>query len=512
MKNAVGREIPEDYLKDGKEAFNGSFYRNNIEFKRAVPKQRASLHPEENKLLKSLDEVLEKCNIKDGSCISFHHHFRNGDHIVNLVMDAINERGIKGIYICASSLGAAQRPIVKYIKDGTITGISSSGVRDQVGKAISNGDLRDVAMIRSHGGRVRAIESGDVKIDIAFIGAPTSDVLGNARGKGGKSDCGVLAYADVDARYAEKVVVLTDTIVPTPNAPASIKAIDVDYVVEVDSVGDANKIASEVMRITTDPRELKIAEDAAKVVASTEYFKNGFSFQTGAGGSSLAVTRFLKQYMDEKEIKMGWALGGITEPMVKLQQEGYIETLLDTQDFDVPSVKSVNETIRHYEISTSEYANPFNKGAYVNYLDYVILGALEIDTHFNVNVVQGSDGVIQGAPGGHVDTSAGSKVTIIVAPLIRSRISTIKDKVTSVTTPGESVDVLVTEYGVAVNPNRPDLLESLEHSGLKLKTIEELKDEAYKIVGKPAEIKFKDSVVALVEYRDGTIIDVIYQI
>lgn len=512
MKNAVGREIPEEFLKDGKEPFQGQYYRDSVEFQKALPKTRSSIVPGQNKMVDSVKEVLEKCGIKDGMCISFHHHFRNGDHIVNLVMDAIHELGIKDIFICASSLGSAQRPIVKYIEDGTITGISSSGVRDEIGKAISGGKLRDVAMIRSHGGRVRAVESGDVEIDIAFIGAPTSDALGNARGKGGKSDCGVLAYADVDARYAEKVVVLTDTLVPTPNAPASIKSIDVDYVVEVDSVGDSSKIASSIMRITSDPRELKIAADAAQVVASTEYFKEGFSFQTGAGGTALAVTRFLKQYMDKKDIKMGWALGGITEPMVQLHREGYIRTLLDTQDFDVPSVESVNGETRHFEISTSEYANPYNKGAYVNYLDYVILGALEIDTDFNVNVVQGSDGVIQGAPGGHVDTSAGSKVTIIAAPLVRSRISTVKDKVTSVTTPGESVDVLVTEYGIAVNPNRPDLLESLKDAGLNLKTIEELKEEAYKIVGEPKDIEFKDDVVALVEYRDGTIIDVIRQI
>lgn len=512
MINAVGRKIPEEILKDGMEPFQGQYYRDNYTYKKASPIVHASIKKGKNKVLESVKESLEKCEIKNGMCISFHHHFRNGDHIVNIVMDAIHEMGIKDIYICASSLGAAQRPIVKYIEDGTITGISSSGVRDQIGYAISNGKLRDIATIRSHGGRVRAIESGDVHVDIAFIGAPTSDVLGNARGKGGKSDCGVLAYADVDARYADKVVVLTDTIVPTPNAPASIEAINVDYVVEVDSVGNANKIASEIMRITNDPRELKIAEDAAKVVAYTEYFKEGFTFQTGAGGSALAVTRFLQEHMDKKNIKMGWALGGITQPMLELHRKGYIRTLLDTQDFDIPSVESVNVSPNHIEISTSQYANPMNKGAYVNYLDYVILGALEIDTNFNVNVIQGSDGVIQGAPGGHVDTSAGSQVTIIVAPLVRSRIPTLKDEVTSVTTPGEGVDVLVTDYGVVVNPNRPDLLESLEKTNLKIRTIEELKERAYEIVGKPEDINFKERIVAVVEYRDGTIIDVIRQI
>ena len=56
------------------------------------------------------------------------------------------------------------------------------------------------------GGRVRAIESGEVHLDISFIGAPTCDKCGNMRANGGKSDCGVLSYAMVDAQYADKVV------------------------------------------------------------------------------------------------------------------------------------------------------------------------------------------------------------------------------------------------------------------------------------------------------------------
>ncbi|MDL2248891.1 citrate lyase subunit alpha, partial [Tyzzerella sp. OttesenSCG-928-J15] len=254
--------------------------------------------------------------------------------------------------------------------------------------------------------------------------------------------------------------------------------------------------------------ELMIAEYAAKCMAATEYFKEGFTFQTGAGGSSLAVTRFLKPLMDEKNIKMDWAMGGITEPLVDLMHEGYIRKLINDQAFDVATVKSVHSDPNHFEITSSQYANPFNKGAFVNQLDFVILGALEIDVDFNVNVVQGSDGVLQGAPGGHVDTAAGAKVTIIVSPLIRSRLATVRSKVTSITTPGESIDILITDYGIAVNPGRQDLAEALSKTNLPVKTIEELRDEAYKIVGTPKDIEFDDKVVALIEYRDGTIIDV----
>lgn len=94
-------------------------------------------------------------------------------------------------------------------------------------------------------------------------------------------------------------------------------------------------------------------------------------------------------------------------------------------------------------------ANPFNKGACVNKLDYVILGALEVDVNFNVNVVVGSDGMITGAQGGHPDAAQGAKCTIVVCPLLQGRVPAVCTEVTTVTTPGESVDVVVTDYGVA---------------------------------------------------------------
>lgn len=511
MKNMAGREIPESLLEElgGKEVYQGVYYRDGYEFTKDAPTLQARVKPQGDKVVASLREAIEKSGLKDGMTISFHHHFRDGDYVCNMVMEVIREMGIKDLYICASSVGAAQSSLVACIEDGTVTGLSTSGIRAGVGKAVSQGKLKTPAIIRSHGGRVRAIETGEVHIDVAFIGASTADRLGNASGKGGKSDCGVLAYADVDARYADHVVVVTDTLVPTPNSHVSIKGIDVDSVVVVDKVGDPNKIASGALRVTQNPRELMIAENVADAMSHTPYFKDGFSFQTGAGGASLAVTRFLKERMDEKGIKMGWALGGITGQMVELMEEGYIGKLMDTQSFDVSSVSSVHTNPNHMEITTSQYANPFNKGAYVNYLDFVILGALEVDTDFNVNVVQGSDGLLQGAPGGHVDTSAGSNVSIIVTPLIRSRIPCVRDRVTNVTTPGDSVDIIATDYGIAINPRRKDLMEALEGKGLPLRTIEELRDEAYSIVGEPKEIQFDDQIVAVIEYRDGTILDVV---
>jgi len=515
MINKVGRNIPDELLVNGVEVFQGEYHFHNKEYTKASPTVRAFVAPGQDKLVSSLKEAIEKCGLEDGMTISFHHHFRDGDYIVNMVVETIAAMGIKDITICASSVGSAHDPIVKHMESGVITGLSTSGIRGKIGEAVSKGLLRKVAFIRSHGGRVRAIESGDIHIDVAFIGAPSSDVYGNARGKGGKSDCGVLSYSVVDAKYADKVVIITDCLVEFPNFPPSIQQVDVDYVVKVDEIGDPKKIASSILRFTEDPRELIIAEAAAQVLVNTPYFKDGFSFQTGGGGPSLAVTRFLRPYMEKQDIKMGFAIGGITKPMLDLLNDGLIRTILDAQDFDLASVESVNSHPRHFEISTSQYANPFNKGSFVNNLDFGILAALEIDTDFNVNVVTGSDdGILRGAPGGHVDIAAGSKCTILVAPLLRTRIPTIREKVTTITTPGESVDVVVTEVGIAINPKRQDLMDALQNVKLlvPLRTIEDLKNEAYALAGAPEEIEFEDQVVALVEYRDGTIIDVVRKI
>lgn len=183
MKNKVGREIPEEFLQNGVEVFQGQYYRDNYEYTKAAPTVRAYVKPDRNKLQNSLRETILALNLKDGMTLSFHHHFRNGDYICAQVMEIIHELGIKNLFICASSLGKAQANLVPMLEDGTITGISTSGVRDEIGRAISEGKLAEPAWIRTHGGRVRAIETGQIKIDVAFIGAASCDVYGNASGK-----------------------------------------------------------------------------------------------------------------------------------------------------------------------------------------------------------------------------------------------------------------------------------------------------------------------------------------
>ena len=513
MINAVGRDIPDEILElTGKEAFQGNFYMDDKLVTKIGPTIRPVMNNHKSKLVADIREALIKCEAHDGMTVSFHHHFRDGDLIVNMVMKEIHEMGFRDITICATSLGKAHDALVPMIEDGTITHIESSGVRGKIGEAISQGKLQGLAIMRSHGGRVRALTTGEAHVDIAFIGAPTSDDYGNLRGIGGKADCGVLSYAIVDGNHADHCVAITDCLVPYPNFPAHISQTKVDYVCVVDEIGVPSKIASGAAKPTTDQRKLLMAQYCTDVVVNTPWFKDGFSYQTGVGGASIASTQYLAEIMRERNIHMGFGVGGLTKAMCQLLDDGMARVMLDVQDFDLDAVHNL-KNINHHRIPAGVYANPLNKGAVVNKLDYVVLASLEVDVHFNCNVVVGSDGMITGAQGGHPDTAQGAKCAIVICPLLQGRIPAICSEVTTVTTPGESIDVVVTDYGVAVNPARQDILEALKESGcVPLRTIEELRDIAYSIVGEPDKVEFEDRVVGIIEARDGTIIDVVRQI
>lgn len=471
-----------------------------------------SIVPGQGKVVQTLKEAILKSGLKDGDTISFHHHFRKGDYVLNDVVNEIAHMGYKNLHLAASSLTDIHDPLIGHIENGVITKITTSGLRGDLAEAVSKGLMDEPVVIRSHGGRARAIEAGDIKIDVAFIGAPSSDDYGNIRGVGSKTNIGSMGYAMVDAGYADKVVVVTEDLVPYPNYPASVDQTKVDIVVVVDSIGDQEGISQGATRFSKNPKELMIAENAANFFCDSPYFKNGFSFQTGSGGSSLAFSRFLKERMLDEDVKASFALGGITKAMVELLEQGMVGHLFDTQTFDVTSCNSIVNNVNHHEISASQYANPHNGGCFTNKLNTVVLSALEVDLDFNVNVITGSDGVIRGASGGHSDTAASADMTIIVAPLIRGRLATVKEKVDTIITPGETVDVFVTERGMAINPRRTDLIEHFKDSKLPIVTMEELFEKATEMVGVPKAIEHGDEVVAYVEYRNGTVIDKIYNI
>ncbi len=468
--------------------------------------------PARSKVVENIEKAVELSGLKDGMTISFHHHLRNGDAVIPMVLDVLRKMGFKGLTLAPSSIPDAHDCIADYIRSGLINRLYTSGVRGELGKLLSGGELEIPVVIRSHGGRARAIEEGSISIDVAFLAAPACDPLGNITGSTGPSACGSLGYAITDARYARHVVAITDNLVEYPlNPRISIPQYLVDSIVCVDSLGDPKKIATGAARITRNPVDLKIAKDSFRLMKASGILEPGFSFQMGVGGASLAVAKYLEEYMKEKGLCGSFGLGGVGGYMAGMLEEGLFDAVFDVQSFDSAVTNSMQKNPKHIEIDASWYASPFNAGCIVNNLDCVILAALEVDTDFNVNVLTGHDGVLRGASGGHQDTAAGAKLSIVVAPSFRGGVPSIKNKVTTVTTPGETVDAIVTERGICINPRREDLLGSALKSGLPVVDITELKKEVEKLTGVPRPAEFDhDKIAAVVEYRDGTLIDTVY--
>ena len=465
-----------------------------------------------SKLINSIREAIRLADLRDGMTVSFHHHLRNGDYVLNMVMAEIADLGIKDLTVNASSLFDIHAPLLNHIENKVVTGLAADYISAGLGRAISQGILDKPVEFRTHGGRPRDIATGKTPIDVAFIAAPAADPMGNCSGKYGKSACGSLGYAYADAMYAKKVVVITDNLVSYPLQDWSISESYVDYVVAVDAIGDPKGIVSGTTQITRDPVGLIMASHAAKVIEASGLLKDGFSFQTGAGGASLAAAKFLKDIMLEKNIKGSFGLGGITGYMVDMLQAGCFQNLLDVQCFDLKAVESLRTDPRHQEISAMHYAAPGNRSAVVDNLDVVILGATEIDTDFNVNVHTDSNGVIMGGSGGHSDTAAGAKLSMIIAPLFRARLPIVTDRVTCISTPGKDIDVLVTQGGIAVNPAKVELRDRLIAAGLPIVDICELKEKAERITGVPQKLPKGDRVVAQVIGREGNLQDEIYSV
>lgn len=462
-----------------------------------------------NKLVSSLREAIAASGLRDGMTVSFHHHLRSGDYVINMVMNEIAAMGIKNLTVNASSIFDVHAPLAEHIKSGVITRIITDYMSEGLGKYISAGIMEQPVEFMTHGGRPTAIMQGKTPIDVAFVAAPAADCEGSCTGKIGRSACGSLGYAFADAEFAKKTVVITDGLCKRLEEP-SIDGKYADFVVSVDEIGDPRGIVSGTTTITRDPVGLIMARDAADVIKYSGLLKDGFSFQTGAGGASLAAAKFLMEIMLEEKIHGGFGLGGITGYMVDMLRAGCFEELRDVQCFDLKAVESIRTDPRHHEISAFEYASPANGHAWVNSLDAVILGATEIDTGFNVNVHTNSSGTIMGGSGGHSDTAAGAKLAMVIAPLFRARQPIITERVGCVSTPGRDIDVFVTQYGIAVNPKNEELRDRLIRAHLPIVSIEELKAKAESLCGVPKALEHGERVVAKVIGRGGEVQDLIY--
>ncbi len=508
-RNSVGREIPEFWRGRRLHPYRDPWSRQPDVDRATRPLVRRN--PGESKLLGSLREALERCEPHDGMTLATHHHLRNGDVLLNLLVKELDVLGIRDVGIASSSVHPVHAEIIPYIQKGVVTRIET-GVNGLIGELASKGELDCPIVVRSHGGRARSLVAGDVVVDAAFIAAPCCDITGNLNGIHGPSACGSLGYAFTDARYARKVVAVTDNLVRYPAAPVSISQSDVDWVVQLDSLGDPKKIVSTTTRVTRDPAGLLIARYAAEVIEASGLLRDGFAFQTGSGGISLAVADTVKRKMAEGKIKGSFGCGGITGYFVDMLEQGFFDTLFDVQCFDLRAVESLGKNPGHREISADLYANPFNRGSVVNMLDCVILSATEVDVDFNVNVNTESSGYLLHNTGGHCDTAAGAKLAIVVAPSIRGRLPIVRDAVTTVTTPGETVDAVVTERGIAVADRHPDLARELRRRKLPVKDIRQLHTDICAVTGTPRPVEFEEKIVAVIEYRDGSIIDVVRQV
>lgn len=509
VDNAIGRRVPRTLRGRKTRPYAGLFATEPTGMKATT--RIASNRPGDDKVAASISEAIDRVELSDGMAVSFHHHLRNGDFVVNMVMDEIARKGLKGMRLLPSALFPVHAPLIEHVRSGVIDMIDGS-MNGPLGEAASRGLFAEPTILRSHGGRTRAIEAGEAHIDVAFIAASEADVLGNANGVNGPSAFGPMAFPWIDAQYADRVVVITDRLVPYPCTPISVPSTHVDCVVEVPQIGDPAGIVSGTTTITRSPSRLLIARYAVRTLVEIGLITDGFSFQAGAGGISLAVMKYLGDYMHAKGIVGGFVMGGITKYVVDMLDRGTIRAILDGQAFDLHAVKSLRTNPNHIEVSHYMYGNPHNKGSITHQEHAAFLGATEVDLDFNVNVNTHSDGVLLHGIGGHQEVAAGADVTMIVVPLIRGRIPVIVEEVVTVTSPGESIDIVVTERGIAVNPRREDLLERLKGSDLPLMDIAELRRMALSMGAGLDPPRFTDEPVSVIEYRDGTLLDTVWRV
>lgn len=508
--NALGRWVPDEINGHPVLPYQGVGQYIPAGRRAAPPVATCANYPQDgNKVVPNLRQALERAGIRDGMTISTHHHFRDGDKVGNILFDTIADMGIRDIRWFPSASFPCHAPIIKHLERGVVHHIEGS-MNGPLGEFCTRGKMKGQGVLRSHGGRYRAVQDGDVHIDIAVIAAPTADPFGNANALYGKSVCGSLMFALADSQYADRVIIVTDNLVRFPCIPWQIQGNYVDWVVVMDEIGDPSKIISGTTKITRSPARLLIAELTARFIKETGIMRDGFSFQAGAGGTSLAFVVYLKEMMKEAGVKAGWVRGGSTKYLVELLEEGLTGAILDGQTFDLDGIRSMRENPNHVWTSPFTSYSYHGKGHFASMVDVVVLGATEVDVDFNANVVTHSDGMLLHGIGGWQDCLF-SKCTILAVPSFRDRIPVIVDKVTTLTGPGELIDVVVTEKGIAINPRRKDLLEALKGSTLPIRPIGEIKEEVKRICGgPPAPPKVdNDRVVAAIQWVDGTVIDVV---
>ena len=512
IANAAGRMVPEFVNGSQQTPYMGVGNYRPHGNKAAPPLRSAADYPSDgDKRVSDLESALRKCGLRNGMVVSSHHHLRDGDRVALMALDAAARIGVKDLAWFPSASFPSQRNAIELMESGVINHIEGS-MNGPLGDYCTQGKMHGMGVLRSHGGRWQAIQDGEVHIDVAVIAAPAADAFGNCDGSHGRSACGSLGFALADSIYADHVIVVTDNLVPFPCVPWQIQGNNVDYVVEVESIGDPSKIVSGTTQITRSPDRLRIAEFVARFLRDAGIMRNGFSFQAGSGGIALAFVSYLKQMMKQAGVRARFVRGGSTKYLVELQEEGLTDYILDGQTFDLEGVRSIASNPRHVATSPFTSYNYHGKGNFASMLDAVVLGATEVDTNFNANVVTHSDGRLLHGIGGW-QNCLDSRCTILALPSFRDRIPVIVDQVTTLCGPGELIDVVVTERGIAINPKREDLLDALRGSKLPIRSLKDIKQEVERICGgRPQRPKHGSRPVAVVKWVDGTVLDTVWQL
>jgi len=510
--NAAGRVVPTSANGKTQIPYPGVDQYKPPGVKAAPPIRSASDYPHNgDKRVADLETALRKCGLRDGMVISSHHHLRDGDRVALMVLEAAARIGAKDLVWFPSASFPSQKGAIDLMRAGALERIEGS-MNGPLGDYCAQGKMRGMGVLRSHGGRWQAIQDGEVHIDIAVIAAPTADPFGNCNGSHGKSACGSLGFALADSIYADRVIVVTDNLVPFPCIPWQIQGNNVDFVVTVDSIGEPSKILSGTTQITRSPDRLRIAELVALFLRDAGIIRNGFSFQAGAGGIALAFVGYLKQVMKQAGVKARFVRGGSTKFLVELLEEGLTDYILDGQTFDLEGVHSIAENTRHIATTPFTSYNHHGKGNFASMVDAVVLGATEIDLNFNANVVTHSDGRLMHGIGGWQNCLA-ARCSILAVPSFRDRIPVIVDEVATLCGPGELIDVIVTERGIAINPRREDLFDAVRGSKLPIRPLPEIKAEVERICGgRPERRQRGDHPVAIVKWIDGTVLDTVWQV
>jgi len=512
VSNAAGRKVPTVVNGKPQRPYAGATNDHPQGRKHGAPIRSAADYPMNgDKRVPDLETALRKCGLRDGMVISTHHHLRDGDRVALWALQTAAGMGARDLMWFPSASFPAHAPVIDLMESGHVHHIEGS-MNGPLGDYCTQGRMRGLGVLRSHGGRWQAIQDGEVKIDIAVIAAPSADFFGNANGSHGPSACGSLGFALADSMYADHVIVVTDDLVAFPCVPGQIQGNNVDYVVQVDSIGDPAKIVSGTTQITRSPDRLLIAQYVAQFVRDAGIMRPGFSFQAGAGGIALAFVDYLRQYMKQSGVRARFVRGGSTRYLVELLRDGLVDYILDGQTFDLDAVRSIATDPRHLPTSPFTSYNFHGKGFFNAMVDAVVLGATEVDVNFNGNVVTHSDGrLLHGIGGWQNCLFAGC--TILAVPSFRDRIPVIVDRVTTLTGPGKLIDVVVTERGIAINPRRQDLIDAVKSSRLPIRPIEEIQREVEKICGgKPQRARVSDKPVAVVKWVDGSVLDTVWQV